>query len=131
MKSISRPIRWNTRLYSHVISPNICQVSDLESVEDKLSWIFTAFDSDGGGSIDYDEITDICQGLFRLAGIEEDEDMLASCVADVRSEDIGIVMIIVNKFFAIDQRLTVMVMETYQRKNLSRMGCRANSSQTY
>ena len=98
MKSISRPIRWNTRLYSHVISPNICQVSDLESVEDKLSWIFTAFDSDGGGSIDYDEITDICQGLFRLAGIEEDEDMLASCVADVRSEDIGTVMIIVNKF---------------------------------
>ena len=61
------------------------QVSDLNSVEDKLSWIFTAFDSDGGGSIDYDEITDICQGLFRLAGIQEDEDMLASCVADVRS----------------------------------------------
>ena len=63
------------------------QVSDLNSVEDKLSWIFTAFDSDGGGSIDYDEITDICQGLFRLAGIQEDEDMLASCVADVRSEE--------------------------------------------
>ena len=63
-------------------------MSDLESVEDKLSWIFTAFDSDGGGSIDYDEITDICQGLFRLAGIQEDEDMLAACVADVRSENI-------------------------------------------
>ena len=60
-------------------------MSDLNSVEDNLSWIFTAFDSDGGGSIDYDEITDICQGLFRLAGIQEDEDMLASCVADVRS----------------------------------------------
>ena len=60
------------------------QVTDLESVEDKLSWIFTAFDSDGGGSIDYDEITDICQGLFRLAGIEEHQDILASCVADVR-----------------------------------------------
>jgi len=61
------------------------QVTDLESVEDKLSWIFTAFDSDGGGSIDYDEITDICRGLFRLAGIEEDEDLLASCVTDVRA----------------------------------------------
>ena len=60
------------------------QVTDLESVEDKLSWIFTAFDSDGGGTIDYDEITDICRGLFRLAGIEEDEDLLASCVTDVR-----------------------------------------------
>ena len=60
------------------------QVSEFESTEDKLSWIFTAFDSDGGGSIDYDEITDICAGLFRLAGIEEDQDILASCVADVR-----------------------------------------------
>ena len=77
-------------------------MTDLETAEDKLSWIFTAFDSDGGGSIDYDEITDICQvsrnligqqkiivnligqGLFRLAGIEENEDILASCVADVR-----------------------------------------------
>ena len=25
------------------------------------------------------------EGLFRLAGIEEDEDMLASCVTDVRA----------------------------------------------
>merc|ERR1712012_309346 len=61
------------------------QVTDLETAEDKLSWIFTAFDSDGGGTIDYDEITDICRGLFRLAGIEEDEDLLASCVTDVRA----------------------------------------------
>ena len=60
------------------------QVCEFESIEDKLSWIFTAFDSDGGGSIDYDEITDICQGLFRLAGIEEDPDILDSCVTDVR-----------------------------------------------
>merc|ERR1712227_657158 len=73
--------------YLHLTTHKLdnCQVSDLESVEDKLSWIFTAFDSDGGGSIDYDEITDICQGLFRLAGIQEDEDMLAACVADVRA----------------------------------------------
>ena len=61
------------------------QVSDLETPEDKLSWIFTAFDEDGGGSIDVDEIRDIVEGLFRLAGIEEDEDMLASCVTDVRA----------------------------------------------
>merc|ERR1712150_152822 len=46
------------------------QVGDLDTVEDKLSWIFTAFDADGGGSIDNDEIYDICEGLFRLAGIE-------------------------------------------------------------
>ena len=60
------------------------QVGDLDTVEDKLSWIFTAFDADGGGSIDNDEIYDICEGLFRLAGIEEDPDLLASCVSDVR-----------------------------------------------
>lgn len=95
MKSISRLVRWDDRtikavlLYLQTHKLCKCQVSDLESVEDKLSWIFTAFDSDGGGSIDYDEITDICQGLFRLAGIQEDEDMLASCVADVRSEQIS------------------------------------------
>ena len=60
------------------------QAPALDTTEEKLSWIFTAFDSDGGGSIDYEEITDICQGLFRLAGIEEDQDLLASCVTDVR-----------------------------------------------
>ena len=60
-------------------------ITDLETPEDKLNWIFTAFDSDGGGSIDVDEIRDIVVGLFRLAGIEEDEDMLASCATDVRA----------------------------------------------
>ena len=90
-------VKWNQNIYkSYYDTDNIvgtlsfneyiqaCQVTDLDTIEDKLAWIFTAFDSDGGGSIDYDEITDICQGLFRMAGIEEDEDLLASCVADVR-----------------------------------------------
>ena len=31
-------------------------VGDLDSPEAKLSWIFTAFDADGGGTIDSDEI---------------------------------------------------------------------------
>ena len=62
----------------------IC-VTNLDTPEDKLNWIFTAFDSDGGGTIDVEEIRDIVVGLFRLAGIEEHEDMLASCVADVRA----------------------------------------------
>ena len=61
------------------------RVTNLDTPEDKLNWIFTAFDEDGGGSIDVDEIRDIVEGLFRLAGIEEDEDMLASCVTDVRN----------------------------------------------
>ena len=61
------------------------RVKNLDTPEDKLNWIFTAFDTDGGGSIDVEEIRDIVEGLFRLAGIEEDEDMLASCVTDVRA----------------------------------------------
>merc|ERR1739838_472131 len=59
-------------------------ITDLETPEDKLNWIFTAFDSDGGGSIDVDEIRDIVVGLFRLAGIEEDEDLVTVCVSDIR-----------------------------------------------
>ena len=56
----------------------------LNTPEDKLNWIFTAFDTDGGGSIDVDEIRDIVIGLFRLAGIEEDEDLITACLADIR-----------------------------------------------
>ena len=106
-------------------------MSDLESVEDKLSWIFTAFDSDGGGSIDYDEITDICQGLFRLAGIQEDEDMLAACVADVRSEQISGAPGAILNYHCLDPPLTGTGMETYPRRSLSRTGCRANLSQIF
>ena len=59
-------------------------VKKMNSPEDKLNWIFTAFDTDGGGSIDIDEIRDIVVGLFRLAGIEEDDDLISACVSDVR-----------------------------------------------
>ena len=60
-------------------------MTDLNTVEEKLSWIFTAFDQDGGGSIDVEEIRDIVICLFRFAKIEEDEDLLFACVEDVRS----------------------------------------------
>ena len=33
--------------------------SNLQSPEEKLNWIFTAFDQDGGGSVDVDEIRGI------------------------------------------------------------------------
>ena len=58
-------------------------VKNLNTPEDKLSWMFDAFDEDGGGTVDGDEITNIVVGLFRLGGIEEDEDLLAACVFDV------------------------------------------------
>lgn len=57
----------------------------LNTPEEKLGWIFTAFDADGGGSIDVEEIRDIVVGLFRLAGLEEDEDLLYACTMDVRA----------------------------------------------
>ena len=57
----------------------------MQKPEEKLMWLFSAFDSDGGGSIDVDEIRDIVVWLFRLAGIEEDEDLLVSCSMDVRA----------------------------------------------
>ena len=77
-------------------------MNKLNTPEDKLNWIFTAFDTDGGGSIDVDEIRDIVIGLFRsvscyifhvardviklfrLAGIEEDDDLVTVCVSDIR-----------------------------------------------
>ena len=36
------------------------------------------------GTIDVDEIRDIVIGLFRLAGIEEDDDLVTVCVSDIR-----------------------------------------------
>jgi len=60
-------------------------VRTVTTAEEKLNWIFTAFDTDGGGSIDVDEIKEIVLGCFRMAGIEEDDEMLPCCVEDVRS----------------------------------------------
>ena len=78
-------------------------VKNLDTPEAKLGWMFDAYDADGGGTVDADEITSIVVGLFRLdktwspfcclftpssacfrlAGIEEDQDLLAACVFDV------------------------------------------------
>ena len=58
--------------------------SDLSTPEDKLNWIFSAFDQDGGGEIDLNEIMDIVMGLFKMAGIEDEMDILVECVAEIR-----------------------------------------------
>ena len=60
-------------------------VKNMTTPEEKLNWIFTAFDADCGGSIDVNEIRDIVLWMFRFAGIEEDPDLIASCVIDVRA----------------------------------------------
>ena len=48
--------------------------SNLHTDEDKLDWIFTTFDTDGGGSIDIDEVADVVEGMFKMAGKSEDDD---------------------------------------------------------
>ena len=60
-------------------------VRNMALPEEKLGWIFMAFDADGGGSIDVEEIKDIVSWMFRFAGIEEDPDLVASCIIDVRA----------------------------------------------
>ena len=60
-------------------------VRNMSLPEEKLNWIFMAFDADGGGSIDVEEIKDIVLWMFRFAGIEEDPDLVASCIIDVRA----------------------------------------------
>ena len=41
---------------------------NLESPKEKLNWIFIAFDRDGGGTIDVDEVKDIVVALFKMSG---------------------------------------------------------------
>ena len=53
----------------------------LQTLEDKLNWIFDVFDRDGGGTIDPAELRDIVRGLFCLAGIEAPDEIL-----DIRSQ---------------------------------------------
>ena len=60
-------------------------VKNMTTPEEKLNWIFTAFDADAGGSIDVHEIRDIVVWMFRFAEIEEDPDLIASCAIDVRA----------------------------------------------
>ena len=67
--------------FSEFVQAN--NVKNLNKPEDKLGWMFDAFDEDGGGTVDAEEIHNIVVGLFRLGGIEEDEDLLAACVLNV------------------------------------------------
>ena len=49
----------------HLKDPQAENVTVLDTREDKLNWIFMAFDQDGGGFIDGHEIRDIVVCLFR------------------------------------------------------------------
>ena len=56
----------------------------LKTLEDKLNWIFNVFDKDGGGTIDPQELKDIVNGLFSLAGIDVPEE-----IVDMRSKEMS------------------------------------------
>ena len=55
-------------------------VKTIESAEDKLGWIFTAFDEDGGGTMDPEEVAQIVLGLFRFVIVVVDQD--GGCTMD-------------------------------------------------
>ena len=48
-------------------------VKNMATIEEKLNWIFTAFDADGGGSIDSEEIVEIVKWMFRSVGFFESQ----------------------------------------------------------
>ena len=49
----------------YCIGFQVKSVRTINTPEEKLNWIFTAFDSDGGGSIDLEEVKEIVLGCFR------------------------------------------------------------------
>ena len=62
----------------------------IESTEDKLNWMFEAFDVDNGGTITVSEIKKIVIYLFKAADIEEEEELLVACLTDIKSVDTGL-----------------------------------------
>ena len=57
----------------------------IETTQDKLDWIFRAFDADNGGTITEAEIRKIVIYLFKVADFDEEEDLLVACIADIKS----------------------------------------------
>lgn len=56
----------------------------LNTMEEKLGWIFCVFDSDGGGTIDICEIEEIVVGIFDFSGMKPDEKIVEACIKDVK-----------------------------------------------
>ena len=59
----------------------------LENPSEKLTWVFNAFDEDGGGTIEYDEISTLVEALFRMSGrwddTEDTKEEVILCVDEV------------------------------------------------
>ena len=56
----------------------------IETTQDKLDWIFRAFDADSDGTITEAEIRKIVIYLFKVANIDEGEEFLVACIADIK-----------------------------------------------
>ena len=71
----------------------------LDTPEEKIEWIFTAFDQDGGGTIDIDEVEGIVDALFKMAGKEvsgiisdeEKDDCVYSIIDAVDTDGDGVI----------------------------------------
>ena len=58
-------------------------VKNMATIEEKLNWIFTAFDADGGGSIDSEEIVEIVKWMFRSVGFFESQSQPATLISRI------------------------------------------------
>ena len=68
----------------NIVSLQAQRALSLNTIEEKLEWIFCIFDSDNGGTIEIDEIEDIVKNIFDFAGIRQSKVMLEACVTDVK-----------------------------------------------
>ena len=56
----------------------------IDTVEDKLNWIFLAFDHDCGGTIDVEEIKETVEAFFKINGKEGDEKAIEEYVSGIK-----------------------------------------------
>ena len=99
----------------------------IETTQDKLDWIFRAFDADNDGRITETEIRKIVIYLFKVANIDEGEEFLVACIADIKlvhHHSSHISELTKNYFLGWLSALTAI--SPSPGRNLSRMESRAN-----
>ena len=74
----------STVLFVSIYWLQALQALQLKTTEEKLSWIFSVFDSDSGGTIEISEIEEIVSNIFDFADIKPDRRMIQACVMDVK-----------------------------------------------
>ena len=63
---------------------HVQQAMGLTTPEEKLNWIFCAFDQDGDGYIDVVEIKNVVAGIIKMGGMELNKDKMIDCVSNIR-----------------------------------------------